>query len=160
MRGKLIHSVVGDAVTCGPCALSSLLGVPASTWEDRGMENKEFEAIALAAGAIRLPHSDFAIGGTLAAFGNRHLDACAGGRYNGAWLLLLGMGDKVHAVAVDCLVQPYRRWFVDNLHRSPVSFSSLRAFADSGWLGTVGVAWRWPVGRDGPTWDDWRAKAI
>ena len=143
MSRKLIHSVVGDAVHCGPCALSSLLGVPASTWADRAMELKEFEAIALAAGAVRLPHSDFAIGRLLGAFGNKALEP-SDGRHDGAWLLLLGMGSEVHAVAVCCSVEPYQRWYVDNLHRSPVSFSSLRPYADSGWYERA-VGWRWPV---------------
>ena len=92
MSGGLFR-VVGDAVTCGPCALSALLGVPAATWEDRAMPAKEFDPIASEAGADRLDHSDFAIGRTLGAFGNRTLLECEGGRYDGEWLLLLGMLD-------------------------------------------------------------------
>ena len=141
----MINWVVGYSENCGPCALSSLLGVPASTWADRAMGLKEFEAIALAAGAVRLPHSDFAIGRKLGSFGNRILEECSGGRYDGEWLLLLGMGSEVHAVAVSCSTTPYRRWFVDNRERVPVSFSSLRSYAESGWSGVVGAAWRWPV---------------
>ena len=139
----MIHPVVGAAECCGPCALSSLLGVPASTWQDRGMEITEFERIASAAGAVRLPHSDFAIGRKLGAFGNKTIPDCSYGGHDGAWLLLLGMSSKVHAVAVSCSVEPYVRLLVDNLHRSPVSFSRLRSYADSGWSGVVGAAWRW-----------------
>ena len=103
-------------MNCGPCALSALVGLPASTWEDRPMGIQEFEAIAREAGAIRLPHSDFAIGRKLGAFGNRNLPECSG-RYDGEWLLLLGMGSEVHAVAVSCSTSPYRRWLVDNRER-------------------------------------------
>ena len=142
-RKLMIHSVVGDSENCGPCALSSLLGVPASTWADRAMELKEFEPIASKAGAVRLPHSDFAIGRMLGAFGNKALPE-SDGRHDGAWLLLLGMGSDVHAVAVSCSLEPYQRWYVDNLHRSPVSFTSLRPYADSGWHERVAVGWRWP----------------
>ena len=104
----MIHSVVGAAERCGPCALSSLSGLPASTWEDRPMGLGEFALIADAADAVRLPHSDFALGRVLGAFGNRALSECEEGRYDGAWLLLLG----------------------ENHTRSPVSLSSLRPYAD------------------------------
>lgn len=107
------------------------------------MSVKEFDAIAADEGAVRLNHSDFAIGRTLGAFGNRTLLECEDGRYDGAWLLLLGMGSRVHAVAVSCSTTPYRRWLVDNRERFPVSFSSLRSRADSGWSGVVGAAWAW-----------------
>ena len=100
----MIHSVVGAAERCGPCALSSLSGLPASTWEDRPMGLGEFALIADA--AVRLPHSDFALGRVLGAFGNRALSECEEGRYDGAWLLLLGDGRgpdfEVHAAAVSC----------------------------------------------------------
>ena len=66
-----IHSVSGKSVNCGPCALSALIGVPTSTWPDRGMSALEFERIASEAGAVRLSDADFAIGRKLGAFGNR-----------------------------------------------------------------------------------------
>ena len=131
---------------CGPCALSALIGVPTSTWPDRGMSALEFERIASEAGAVRLSDADFAIGRKLGAFGNRVLYECSGGEYDGTWLILLGpsgctVDDYDHAVAVSC--SPRSRMLVDNRERVPVSFSRLRSRADSGWSGVVCAAWRW-----------------
>ena len=48
----LLHSVLGDSVHCGPCALSPLVGVPVSMWEDRAMDLMELERIASEASAF------------------------------------------------------------------------------------------------------------
>ena len=145
----MIHAVKGDAARCGPCALSSLSGLPSSVWEDRLMGFDEFQLVAAECGATRLPHLDPAIDRTLNAFAKRSLPEFADGRYTGDWLLLLGdgsgLGCEIHAAAVSVASSPYRRWIVDNRNRVPASFSSMRRHAGSPEPWHIGAAWRWPA---------------
>ena len=56
--GGYIGPVVGSASFCGPCALSAVTGLPASTWPDASMSVDAMHAAATAHGGVPLPEKD------------------------------------------------------------------------------------------------------
>ena len=129
-----IGPVVGEAVCCGPCALSSVTGLPTDTWPDAPMAEDEVTQYAEKHGGVRVrsafgqPLKYFSI----PEFYRQQADA-------GAYLVFAFKSRHAHLIAVSIAERPA---VVDNVLRSPMALRPLPAHLRRY---MVEAAWRLPA---------------